>query len=259
MDPTFGPLSLVSAAILLLAILACLELGRRIGRWHYAKDETERGGTAVVEGAVFGFMGLLLAFSFSGAMDRWEVRRGLVVEETNRIGTAWLRIDLLPSESQPPLRELFRSYTDTRLAVYGKLPDVAAARAELERANAMQQEIWSYTVSACLRADGEKARVLLLPAVNDMIDITTNRTMALLTHPPEFIYVMLVGLVLVSSVIAGFAMSPSPTRRWLHWISFAVAMAGALYVVLDLEFPRAGLFRIDAFDQFLIDLRKSMK
>jgi hypothetical protein len=79
---------------------------------------------------IFGLMGLLIAFTFSGAASRFDSRRRLVVEETNAIGTAYLRIDLSPISAPPVLRENFRRYVDARLEVYGKLPDIRAAKEE---------------------------------------------------------------------------------------------------------------------------------
>lgn len=244
---------------LFLGILACLEVGRRIGVRRAATNrEATTSSTATVDAAVFGLMGLLLAFTFSGAMQRWDARRDLVVQETNAIGTAWLRIDSLPADAQPALRELFRRYLDARLGVYRSLPDVDAARAELALSSDLQGEIWTYSMAKCLDPSAEKARLLLLPALNEMIDITTNRTMAMLTHPPMVIYVLLFALVLASSLVAGFAMSAAPTRSWMHMLCFAAAMSVGLYVILDLEFPRAGLIRINAVDQILVDLRATM-
>jgi hypothetical protein len=187
------------------------------------------------------------------------MRRQLIVEETNAIGTAYLRLDLLPAAAQPALRESFRRYVDTRLEVYRKLPDIAAAKEELAKATKLQGEIWRQAVAAC-RAQGcpPAATMLLLPALNAMIDITTTRTMATQMHPPTIIFVMLFGLALASAMLAGYAMAGAKTRSWLHMLGFAVALAVSVYVILDLEFPRLGLIRVDPFDQALVDLRKSM-
>lgn len=255
---------IINAAAFALAIFAGILIGLELGRWvgtrRHARDpEHARDGAATVEAAIFGLMGLLLAFAFSGATQRWDARRGLVVEETNAIGTAWLRVDSLPREAQAPLRDLFRRYLDSRLSVYRALPDAAAARAELAKSEALQGEIWSYAMAECLKPEGDKARLLLLPALNEMIDITTARTMALITHPPFVIYAVLFAVVLASSLMAGFAMAAARERSWLHTIAFALVMAVSVYVILDLEFPRAGLIRIDSIDQVLIDLRASMK
>jgi hypothetical protein len=251
--------SIVVSLGLFAGILAFWELGRRVGlRRHLLDPEAESVGIGAVEGAVFGLMGLLLAFSFSGAMARWDVRRELVVEETNDIGTAWLRIDLLPETARPELRELFRKYVDARIAVYKARPDIDHAVAELARANALQNEIWARAVAACSTPEGERARVLLLPALNEMIDITTTRTVAAKTHPPIVINALLIGLVLASSLMAGSAMANDRSRGWVHMLGFALAMSVSIYMIFDLEYPRQGLIRIDAIDQIVVDLRASM-
>ena len=215
-------------------------------------------GIGAVEGAVFGLMGLMLAFSFSGALTRWDVRRELVVEEANDIGTAWLRLDLLPEAEQPELRELFRRYLDARLAVYASVRDRELPLKEITAANDLQQEIWNRAVAVCSRPEGERARVLLLPALNALIDISTTRTMAAKMHPPRVINALLVALVLASALLAGSTINPDRSRGWVHMVAFALVMSASMYMVLDLEYPRLGLIRIDAVDEVLVQLRASM-
>jgi hypothetical protein len=212
-----------------------------------------------VDGAVFALLGLLIAFTFSGAASRFDTRRQLIVEEANAIGTAYLRLDILPPSAQTALREKFRQYVETRLEVYRKLPDLSAARAELVKGAKLQEEIWSQAVAASQAEGAQPARVLVLPALNAMIDITTTRTMAGKMHPPMIIFIMLIGLSLVSSLLAGYGMAGGKARSWVHIVGFAATMALAVYVILDLEFPRLGLIRVDAFDQVLVDVRASMR
>jgi hypothetical protein len=92
-----------------------------------------------------------------------------------------------------------------------------------------------------------------------MIDITTTRTMAAQMHPPAIIIAMLFGLALASALLAGYAMAAAKSRSWLHMIGFALATGFAIYVILDMEYPRLGLIRVDAFDQALVEFRQSMQ
>jgi hypothetical protein len=257
MNPTI--LGLIIILGMLLGMIVVLETGRRLGARQFAKDpESAKAGTGAIEGAVFGLMALLIAFTFSGAASRFDARRALVIEEANNIGTAWLRLDLLPVAAQPPLRETFRRYVDARLAFYAKLPDVESALNELAQANALQNELWKDAVAACRDAGSSPATMLLLPALNQMIDITTTRTMAARTHAPLTVYAMLGLLVLAGSLLAGYSMASGKTRNWFHKVAFAMIMALAIYVILDFEFPRVGLIRLNAFDQALVDVRHSM-
>jgi hypothetical protein len=245
---------------LFLGMLLFLEIGRRIAVRRMKEDAGAAGeGIGAVDGAIFALLGLLIAFTFSGASARFDTRRQLIVEETNAIGTAYLRLDLFPAERQPALRESFRRYLDARIEVYRKLPDVAAAKAHLAKADELQKQIWRQAVAAS-RTEGAlpAAPILLLPALNAMIDITTTRTMATLMHPPAIVFVMLFALALAASLLAGYGMTGNRVRSWLHMLGFALVMAFAVYVILDLEYPRLGLIRVDAFDQALVDLRQSM-
>jgi hypothetical protein len=78
-------------------------------------------------------------------------------------------------------------------------------------------------------------------------------------HPPTIVFVMLFGSVLASSLLAGYGMAGAKSRSWVHTLGFAAMTAVAVYVILDLEFPRVGLIRVDAFDQALVELLQSMK
>jgi len=256
-DPTHVGTAL--AAFLFVAIVAMLELGRRIGLRRAAR-EGEAAGTGALAGAVYGLLALLIAFTFSGATSRFDSRRHLVVEEANAIGTAYLRVDMVSPAAQPALRDSFRRYLDARISAYRKLPDIAAARAELDRATQLQGEIWGRAVAACRMPDAHPSlTMLLLPALNQMIDITTTRTMATQIHPPVVIFVMLVLLALVSAVLAGHDLGRGDGRRWLHMLGYAAILSMTVYVIIDIEFPRMGLIRVDAIDHVLVDLRASMK
>jgi hypothetical protein len=251
----------LSGLSLLLGMLLLFEVGRRIGLRRRAKaTEGAIAGSGVIEGAVFALFGLLVAFTFSGAAARFDTRRQLIVEETNAIGTAYLRLDLLPVEAQLTLRERFRQYLAARLEDYRKLPDMAAAQKALERSVQLQGEIWTQTVAESRRQEAHPdAAKLLLPALNAMIDITTTRTLATHMHPPMIIIAMLFGLALACALLAGHGMANGPARRWLAIVSFIAIITVVVYVILDMEFPRRGLLQVKAFDQALEALLQSMK
>lgn len=251
--------SILFIAFLFPGMMLAVEFGRRLGVKLLKSDpESEKSGFGAMEGAVFALLGLLIAFTFSGASSRFEDRRQMILKEANNIGTAWLRLDLLPATAQPALRDLFRQYVDSRLAAYRVLPDIQAARAELARSSALQGEIWSKAVAASQASGSPSTATLLLPALNDMFDIVTARSMAMSVHPPLVIFGMLAVLTLMASAMAGFDMAGSKHRSWLHIIGFAFVMALTIYVILDLEFPRLGLLRIDAVDKLLMEVRQTM-
>lgn len=247
------------ACALFLLTLVMLEAGRRLGMRRRAHDGDAYGsGLGAVEGAVFGLLGLILAFTFSGAATRFDVRRALIVEEANDIGTAWLRLDLLPPASQPSLRQNMRDYTDARIAVYRALPDIEAALEDIAKADALQDEIWRLAVAGTGPETAPRAAMLLLPAVNDMFDITNTRTWAAATHPPPVIFALLFLLALFCALFAGHGMA-GPRRNWLHMIGFALVLAGAVFVIADIEYPRLGLISLKDFDRAIVDVRATME
>lgn len=246
---------------LLLAIIALLEAGRRIGAYRHRIDpQGASTGLGAIDGAVFGLMGLLIAFTFSGAATRFDTRRELIGREANAIGTAYLRVDLLPQAAQPALRQDFRDYIDLRISIFRMArKNLKVATQDFDRSTQLQQKMWSDAVVACRQQPSPAVTTLVLSSMNEMIDLTTTRLVAQQTHPPEVIFYGLGLLVLATSLLAGYGMAGSKKRSWMHMAIYAVIMAATLYVILDLEYPRFGVIRIDAADQVLIDVRNSMR
>ncbi len=247
---------------LLLGMLIFLEVGRRLGIRKLLRDpEGAMFGLGVVEAAVFGLYGLLLAFTFSGAPERLDARRRLIAIEANAITTAYLRLDLLAPEAQIPIRALFRKYLDSRIKVYEELDDGDAVKAEVARYTTLQKDIWRQSFTAARLPDsyGDSAR-LLLPALNEMIDITTTRTMAARQHPPLLVYCLLFLLAQVCSLLAGYSMARAKERSALHIVAFVMVTVISVYAFLEIEYPRLGIFQfLDASDQVLVQLRENMK
>lgn len=253
-----------SAELLLIGLfvgmIMCLVIGQRLGRRDRANpmDSTHQRLSAV-EAAIFGLMGLMIAFTFSGAADRFEFRRQLVVEEANSTGTAYMRLDLLPASRQPALRDQYRRYLETRLAAYRALPDLDVSNAKMAVATALQQEIWAATVAALAEVDPEMMDIVLSP-LNHMIDVTTSRAVAAMTHTPKLIMAMLLLLSLVCSLLAGYVIAGTHQRQvGLHLLAFALVMTATIYLIIDLDYPRYGIIRVDFADKALEDVLARMK
>jgi hypothetical protein len=242
-----------------LGILLFIEIGRWLGR-RYGREQSAHALAVLttVETAIYALLGLMVAFTFSGAASRFDARRTLTVDEANAIGTAYLRLDTLPAASQPALRDKFRRYTEARIAAYRVLPDLAASQASAARATALQSEIWADTVAAL--KDTPSSSVLVLPAMNAMFDIATTRSVIANTHIPPIIVATLVALTLVCSLLIGYGLPRNRTAGTLvHTLGFALVVTLTMYVIFDLDHPRVGLIRLDYADQSLFDVLASMK
>ena len=240
-----------------VGILLCLAAGRWIGKRAIARNAAHLPNVGSLEGAVFALLGLMIAFTFSGALSRYDSRRIQVVDEANAIGTAWLRIDLLPSSAQPKMREAFRAYVDSRIGTYAKLPDVKAAKQEAIRSQKLQNEIWAQTMAALRMAETPGGtNILMVPGLNQMFDLSAARIAATQIHPPPIIYAMLIGLALASALLAGYQSATQLDP--IHRFGFAAIIAFTIYVIFEIEYPRLGIVRIDAIDQLLVAVRSSM-
>jgi hypothetical protein len=245
---------------LFAAMLGCLELGRRFGVRRMAADpDGVKSGTGPVDSAVFALLGLLLAFTFSAASNRYEARRQLILQEANIIGTAYLRLDLVAAQPRAELQQLFRDYLDSRLETYRRLEEPAAALAEYAHSVELQGRIWAKARDAARAMPSPASQQLLLPSLNEMFDIANTRRAAMWMHQPKIIFVMLIGVALAGAVLAGHSLATGRARSWIHIAAFAAVTSVALYVILDLEFPRFGLIRVDEIDQLLVDVRAGMK
>lgn len=250
--------------LLVLGLFAGMLLMLALGRWlgqRSLSQETDvvRSRLTGIETAIFGLMGLMVAFTFSGAANRYEMRRQLVVDEANAIGTAYLRLDLLPAASQPALREKFRQYTDTRTKVYRLLPDLDASAAQAAIAVTLQNEIWTGTLAA-LKEAPPQATIVVIPALNQMIDVTTTRAIAQLSHTPKLLFIVVVILTLVCSLLAGYVLANTKTLHvGVYVVTFAVVMTLTVYIIFDLDYPRFGLIQLEFADKALFDVMAGMK
>ena len=242
-----NPWLLISA--LLISILLSILLGKMLGsRLLHGKPDGDVPGVGLIEGGVFALLGLLVALTFSSAVTRFDARRALLVEEANAIGTAELRIDLLPADVQPGMREAFARYKQSRIDAYAQAENMPSFLAGLKRSNAIQTEIWAMSMQAGRRPDAlPSANILMTPALNAMFDITTTRAMAMVTHTPKVVYIVMWISALIASFLAGNAMAKSRQISWIHSISFAFIMTLALYAMIDIEYPRIGFANLDSF------------
>lgn len=234
-----------------------MEAGHRRAA-RVAQDEESRRGFAAIEGAIFALFGLLLAFTFSGAASRYDERRQLILAETNALGTAWLRVDLLAPADQPEVRDLLRAYVDARIRVYADGSGDDLRRDEVEAVERAQAALWTRAVAASKAADARLA-ALFLGDLNESFDQADVRMAVRTFHPPGAIFILLVGLGLLSAFLAGWGLAGSRSTTRSHRAAFVGASCLVVYISLDLELPRSGLIRLGAADHLLQQTRDAMR
>jgi hypothetical protein len=261
----FMSFALAIAAAFFIGALISLQFGRYLGL-RYRKRNEGTGALATVEGAIFGLMGLLLAFTISGALQRFDDRRQLVIQEATAATTAYDRLNLFGGDEARRLQDSLKEYVRARVELYRMAHDfLLLQRAEdfsdpqEEKVLELKNKLWDAAVAACAQPNFRPACALSLPTLNSLFEVARLRAGAAEKHPPQIIYFMLFGLGLGCSLLAGFGMAASAGRSWIHMLIFAGTLTVALYVVTDMEYPRLGLIRIENFDHFLADAYNQMR
>jgi hypothetical protein len=252
-------LFLLLLAVLFVSIVGFQLLGHHVGvHWRARGLKVMGDGTAAIEGSVFALFGLLVAFTISGGEARLDARRHLIVHEANAVETAYLRLDLLPQADQPRLRDSFRRYVDARLAFYSDIRHADQAKADRRHAVELQQQIWREASTAAMGVQDTRATLVLLPAINEMIHVTTERDAALRTHVPFALFVLLIAFSFACAFFAGVGMSKMPRPSPLHVLLFAATLSLTAYVIINIEFPRFGFIRLGPIDALLAEVRQRM-
>ena len=252
---------------LFVGLLAALEAGRRLRRRGVApgaviESSPSDSGYAAVDAVVFAVLGLLIAFIFSASAARFDERRKLIVDQANALGTAWLRTDLVAEADREPIRQRMREWVKESLEVMRAAPDLDSAEFQrrFDDLSRLQTEAWGLAVAATERAPrGQPATMLLLPPINDWIDLSSTRLAMNHRGPPPMSIPTLIAMALVGSALVGFDMGRSPRRSVAHALAFAGVIAFSVYIIIDLNHHRAGLIRIDAADEPMIQLQASMQ
>ncbi len=231
---------------LLGLMFAANELGFRTGRRRQG-DETELSRTVAntFKGSIFGLVALLLGFSFSATTSRYDLRQRIVLDQANAIGTCHQRAGLLDDTSRERIRAILRRYLEFRLVQYRADRDEAALARAQAQIDQHLAELWKAVEEANRRGPDTVRNSLIVPAANEVIDLSSTRTWANRNHLPEPVLFLLMASVLVACLLLGHSSGQAERRHRSLWLAANVIFALVLYVVLDFDRPRRGLIRVD--------------
>ena len=230
-------------------------LGVVIGRSLRDKSERLREPFGVMQAALLGFMGLILAFGLSLAVGRYEDRRAATVSDANAIGTAYLRAQTLAEPIRSSSLALLVTYTDTSIRLADSVPDSPASKSAIADSGQIQRRLWTLAGQALVGAPVASAPRLYVESLNDMIDMQTTRASALTNRVPSAVLTL---EVMGAAVALGLlALYLSVLGRGLLTVSIAaVLVSSILLVTFDLDRPYRGVIRVP--DTPLVQLRASM-
>jgi len=252
-DISSHPLA-VTFIIGLAAILVVSEFGWQLG----IRNNTGSVGSnfSTLESAILGLLALMLAFTFSMALTRFEARRDAVLNEANAIGTTALRARLLPDPQRSETLKLLREYVQIRIDIVRSGSSLVELTRAVERSNALQEALWQQAKALSVNDKNMVPTGLFILALNEMIDNQGKRLAALQNFIPNSVLLMLSGMAAVACGFAGYASGLDPLRTRLPVFITAFLVCSVIFVVLDLDRPNVGFIIIS--QQPLIDTLASL-
>ncbi|MDZ4370643.1 MAG: hypothetical protein U1C74_04385 [Phenylobacterium sp.] len=231
---------LAVAGGLFIALLAAREAGGWLAH-QLGSDGGERTEQGFILSGVLGLLALLIAFTFGLALDRYETRREFVVAEANAIGTADMRARLLAAPEAERLTNLLRSYAEARLE-YGRA-EASGKPALQQAATEMRARLQAETLAAVEPLRGSPLVNLIVPAINETIDVGAAREAAMDAHLPTEVLAVLVIYAVVAAGVLGGALAGGRPHRLMTALMFLL-LTLAVAVILDLDRPRRGLVTV---------------
>ncbi|WP_372761478.1 hypothetical protein [Pseudoalteromonas sp.] len=255
----YGLSSVMIAVGLFVTIIICNEMGFRAGRFIQARTDSEvKALTGSIQGSILGLLALLLGFTFSMSMQRYDNRSMALIDEANSIGTAVLRIELLPAEYQQPASELFEQYLELRVAI-GQL-DLTKhqQRNDYNKKIAnIQAELWTLAVEATNVDPRPVTTGAFVKSLNDVIDSQGKRNALLQMHVPEVVLMLLFVVFISSGGIMGYSAGLSGQRIIAPIVLVSLLITLIVFIIIDLDRPKRGVIQVNQAG--MVELLESIK
>lgn len=232
-------------AVLMGAMILASELGYRSGRrWHTRTHDAGREVFVAIKVSLLGLLALLLAFTFGMAADRYAERQRLVTDEANLLNGVRLRSSLLPQPARARFDTLFDQFVDARLAFFDARRNLAAVEEAIDRTESLHHQMWTVAKEEALRVPVPAGAEALMRGLVDEWSLHRQRVHAFENRVPDAVVLLLFGGTIVSMAAVGFAGGIANHRGTAGKLLLIIFLGGTIFVVLDLDRPRRGIFRI---------------
>jgi hypothetical protein len=231
-------------AVVIGAFLAATEIGYRLGHRQRDPDEAGKSHISALQGGLLGLMALLLAFSISMSVSRFDKRKSLVVEEANAIGTTWLRSQFLTEEAARESAQLLRDYVAQRLEFFSEDINETRQDAATQEASRILARLWQIAVAEAQQRGNSETLALYIETLNQTIDLGEWRLAARTNQLPETILYALFAVAICGLAFIGYGTGMSGRRRMGSSVIFALLVTVVLVVILDMDRPRRGFIQV---------------
>jgi hypothetical protein len=215
--------------------------GARFAAARPPLDEDGRADFGVIQAAALTLLGLIIGFSFSMAISRYDQRKNLEEAEANAIGTEYVRADLLPAADGARVRELLLRYTDYRIEFYEAV-DAASLEAVNRKTAALQNELWA-AVRGPAVAQPTPISAIAVVGMNDVLNSQGYTQAAWWNRIPRAAWTLMVAIAICCNFLVGYGMHNAKRERNLLLIMPLVVSISFL-LIADIDAPRGGVIHI---------------
>jgi len=233
-------ITLVMFAVLVIAS----EIGYRAGSRKRGMLESDRSLMSGTGAAMLGLLGLLLGFTLSMAIGRWDDRRVIIVNESNAIGTLSLRAGFLEAPLRDELRKTLHEYTNARIVLGGSRDDLKTWQAARAKSEMLHAQIWSIIERANSSGLSNASKSSLITAANEVIDIHEMRLASIENYLPVTLLMLLLGVAAVAIGFLAWSFGAGTQASRKAVLMLGVLIAAVLLLIMDLNRPQRGMIEV---------------
>ena len=232
-------------AILLGCTVVVMELGFKLGRWcNLTRHAQVTPHWDSMQAAVLGLLALLLGFTFSMSVQRYDLRKAEILEEVTLISDAYDLADFLPPAQQAEFRSNLKAFLDARIGFYEQGSQTDQLSAIQNKTSQAQSALWQQVVAALHDQPTSIGLGQLAAKVNDLSDVSERSRALLDNHVPEAVLYMLFGVSLIGIGFVAVGYGMANERRHYSTALFAFVLTLVLLIILDIDRPHRGLVQI---------------
>jgi hypothetical protein len=217
-------------------------------------DESERDDFGIIMAAILSLLGLIIGFSFSMAITRYDQRKTLEEAEANAIGTEYVRVDFLPAADVTKVRSLLRSYLDQRILFY-KTRDALQLRQIDESTTQLETDLWS-AVRTPAAAQPTCLVTIVVTGMNDVLNSKASTQAAWWNRIPNAAWGLMATIAVCCNLLIGYGARRGPAKTVLLFV-LPLIVSISFSLIADIDSPRGGIVRVQA--QSLTKLSQSLR
>ena len=233
-------------AILFVFIVLAIELGYRLGqRTQKLLVEPTKSQINAIQASMLALLALIIGFTFSLSLQRFNDRATAVVDEANAIGTTYLRTHLLPEAVRSDAQKLTREYIDFRLKAGSVSLNKDDERLSvITKSDARLGELWDLTAEAAREDGGAVTSGLFITSLNETIDSFGSRDAIVKRHVPELVLLLMFATFILTGAVIGYANGAEDHRPSIAAYVLAFLISLLVFIIIDLDRPRRGLIQV---------------